>query len=81
MKANDMIGFMALLQSVQDSALAQLQRAEERAERQEASHEAQLAALATRSIPAAPESAAPKVYSGFKSNDCFNIWNPTHLPG
>jgi hypothetical protein len=49
---------MALLQTVQDNALAQLQRAEERAERQEARHEAQLAALATRSIPPAPESAA-----------------------
>ena len=56
--ANDMTAFMALLQTVQDNALAQLQRAEERAERQEARHEAQLAALATRSIPPAPESAA-----------------------
>jgi len=76
MTANDMTGFMALLQSVQDSALAQLQRAEERAERQEARHEAQLAALAARSIPAAPESAAPKVYAGFKSNDCFKTIAP-----
>ena len=76
MQANDLTGFMALLQSVQDSALAQLQRAEERAERQEARHEAQLAALATCSIPAAPESAAPKVSAGFKSNDCFKTIAP-----
>ncbi len=67
MKANDFTGFMALLQSVQDSALAQLQRAEERA------GDAQLAALATRSVPAAPESAAPKVSTNFKSNDCYKM--------
>ena len=74
--ANDMTAFMALLQTVQDNALAQLQRAEERAERQEARHEAQLAALASRSIPADPVSAAPNVSAGFKSNDCFKTIAP-----
>ena len=70
-------GFMALLQTVQDNALAQQQRAEERADRQEARHEAQMAALAAAHLlPASHAPATPKVSTGFKSNQCFKDMTP-----
>jgi hypothetical protein len=65
-------GFMALLQTIQDNAQAQQQRADELAERQEACHEAQMAALsAAHLIPASLGPATTNVSTDFKSNLCF----------
>jgi hypothetical protein len=64
-------GFMALMQTSQDNALTQ-QQADELAERQEASHEAQMAALSAAHLtPASLGPAATNVCTGFQSNQCF----------